>query len=280
MPVLASNHCTTLPVPSSLKPLTALATSCLHGLLISLTRLWVTRGQEWYCSICCIYPALPTQVLAHILVKYWGRTEMVGKEFYILCPSCEVGPVEPKLWMTWLRAFGHTGLFTGVCWGLDSPAVCINYSRSACPPHMCLLLVFRVPAANGQVTRVTPIPTVGKLLKWVCSTCFQEPINQFCMETWPSSWEGDLLRAWAHAVRSRASSFSCFLSYPLLIFSSAIFVPKTKHRVLKYIDNHDLLFLSVSILFLMLVLSILKLWEVFDRRLLRWVSNGEGSFGR
>lgn len=56
-------------------------------------------------------------------------------------------------------------------------------------------------------------------------------------------------------------TFSFLLSHPLLITSPAIFVPKTKHRVLKHIYNCDLLFLSVFILFLiMLVLGILKLW--------------------
>lgn len=76
-------------------------------------------------------------------------------------------------------------------------------------------------------------------------------------------------------------AFSFLLPHPLLISSPAIFVPKTKHRVLKHIYNWNVLFLSVSVLFLiLLVLDILKLWGVFDRRLLRWVSNGEESFGR
>lgn len=47
-------------------------------------------------------------------------------------------------------------------------------------------------------------------------------------------------------------------------------VPITKHRALKQIYNCDILFLSLSILFLIMpVLGILKLWdhwEVFDRK--------------
>ena len=76
--------------------------------------------------------------------------------------------------------------------------------------------------------------------------------------------------------------FSSLIHFPSNIPAQSppqpLFVPKTKNRVLKHVYNCNILFLIVSILFLIMpVLGILKL-RVFERRLLRRVSNGEESF--
>lgn len=178
----------------------------------------------------------------------------------------------------------HIRLLTGVCWGLD-------YPHSSNPPSVCIApdladLLTRAclwfsgyQMLMGRYLRST-IPTAGKTAHMGVQQLPQRPYKPILsgefiwfQGRWPpqglGTWWGN---EWENAFFT-PPSFSSLLIFqlshlpaiyykPILPRNRTIFIPKMKHSVLKHIYNCDILFLSLSILFLIMpVLVILKLWD-------------------